>query len=73
MAWDHLQGKPRPRRADKQSLFVVNYRDGTKGFVRVPPQLATFGASPPVMRLAHERQAKGELPNGEIVRLVRVR
>ncbi len=71
MSWA-LNGNPRARRPDRQVLFVVQYRDGSRAFVRVPPNLAIFGASPQVLRLTKERQAKGEIPPGEIAGLVRV-
>jgi hypothetical protein len=65
--------KTTARRPDKLSLFVVNFADGSRAFLRVAPDIARFGASPSVMRVAQERQAQGELPLGEIDRLVRVR
>ena len=71
MSWVYRNG--RERRPDKQSLFVVNYHDGSRAFLRVPPELARFGASPSVMRAAEECQRQGELPPGQIAKLVRVR
>ena len=60
------------RRLDRQVLFVVHYRDGSKAYMRVPLELATFGGGlPSVLRLAHERQTSGELPPGQIEKLVR--
>jgi hypothetical protein len=70
MSWIYQKTKARP---DKLSLFVVNFVDGSRAFLRVAPDIARFGASPALMRVAHERQAQGELPPGEIDRLVRVR
>jgi len=61
------------RRRDKQVLFVVRYRDQPDAYVRIPPTLASFGASPPVFRVALERQARGEIPAGDIVEIVRAR
>jgi hypothetical protein len=73
MGWFHINNnKARPPRPDRQSLFVVNYQDGSRAFLRVPPEITQFGASPPVMRAAEERQSRGELPPGKIERLVRV-
>jgi hypothetical protein len=69
MTWDSRMGAK--RRPDKQVLFVVHYRDGSRSFMRVPPRLAMFGASPPVLKLARERQSTGELPAGDIATLVR--
>jgi hypothetical protein len=57
------------RRRDKQVLFVVRYRDQPDAYVRIPPSLASFGASPPVLRAALERQARGEIPTGDIVEI----
>ena len=69
MQWDSRTGAK--RRPDKQVLFVVQYRDGSRSFMRVPPRLAMFGVSPPVLQLARERQSRGELPAGDIATLVR--
>ena len=38
--------------------------DQPDAYMRVPPALANFGASPPVLRAALERQALGEIPAG---------
>src|SRR5215212_8210651 len=54
MTWDNRTFAR--RRPDKQVLFVVCYGDGSRSFMRVPPQLAMFGASPSVLGLARERQ-----------------
>ena len=51
----------------------MNYADGSRAFLRVPPAVAMFGVSPPVMRLAREVQARGEIPSGEIASLTAVR
>ena len=53
----------------KTNIFVVHYRDGSRAFMRVPPRLAMFGASPPVLQLAREHQSTGALPGGEIEKL----
>ena len=73
MTWAHLNGTPRHRRADRHRLFIVNFLDGSRAFMRISPELARFGASPPVFRHAQERQAAGELPLGQIAGLIRVR
>ena len=70
MTWDQTY---RNRRRDRHKLFVVNYADGSRAFLRVPPAVAMFGVSPPVMRLAREVQARGEIPSGEIASLTAVR
>ena len=73
-SWQHQSEASWPRRRkDHQVLFVVRYRDQPDAYMRVPPALANFGASPPVLRAALERQALGEIPPGEIVAVVRAR
>jgi hypothetical protein len=73
-SWQHQSEASWPRRKkDHQVLFVVRYRDQPDAYMRVPPTLANFGASPPVLRAALERQALGEIPPGEIVAVVRAR
>ncbi len=69
MIW---QDKPR-KRPDTKVLFVVSFRDGSRSFVRVPPRLADFGASPAVLRHAAEEQRQGRLQPGEIDKVIRVR
>ena len=59
--------------AGSPKLFVVNYADGSRAFLRVPPAVAMFGVSPPVMKLAREVQARGGIPAGEIASLSAVR
>ena len=70
MTWDQTY---RSRRRDAQKLFVVNYADGSRAFLRVSREIAVFGVSPPVMKLAREVQARGEIPAGEIANLVAAR
>jgi hypothetical protein len=53
-------------------MFVVRYRDGGHGYMRVEPSAAQFG-SQFVSTIAVERQRNGELPTGEIVEIVRSR
>ena len=54
-------------------LFIVNYADGLRAFLRVPHEIAAFGASPPVMKLVREVQARGEIPAGDIASLIAAR
>ena len=70
-----LLGQPkRPqRRPDKHVLFVVQYRDGSRSFLRIPPSVAAFGAGPAALRYAAEEQSSGRLQPGTIERLIRVR
>src|SRR5215207_10229333 len=56
----------RSRRRDRQKLFVVNYADGSRAFLRVPHEIAAVGVSPPVMKLVREVQARGEIPAGAL-------
>ena len=70
MTWDQTY---RNRRRDRHKLFVVNYADGSRAFLRVSREIAVFGVSPPVMKLAREVQARGEIPAGEIASLVAAR
>jgi hypothetical protein len=63
------RGRPR----DRQVLFVVRYRSGPDAYLRVPPQIGVYGASPVVLNFARDRQARGELPAGEIATVLRVR
>ena len=51
-SWQHQSEASWPRRKkDHQVLFVVRYRDQPDAYMRVPPALANFGASPPVLEL----------------------
>ena len=59
MTWDQTY---RSRRRDRQKLFVVNYADGSRAFLRVPHEIAAFGVSPPASRL---RCAEGKLSDHE--------
>jgi uncharacterized protein YcgL (UPF0745 family) len=70
MTWDHTY---RSRRRDRQKLFVVNYADGSRAFLRVPHEIAAFGVSPHVMKLVREVQARGEIPAGDIASLIAAR
>ena len=81
--WGRLSGDPHsenlaPRRKvgvllRVQKLFVVNYADGSRAFLRVPHEIAAFGVSPPVMKLVREVQARGEIPAGDIASLIAAR
>jgi hypothetical protein len=63
----------RGRAKDRQVLFVVRYRSGPDAYLRVPPQIGLYGASPVVLNFARDRQARGELPAGEIATVHGVR
>jgi hypothetical protein len=62
----------RRRTVDRHVMFVVRYRDGAHAYMRIEPSAVQFG-SQLVPTIALERQRKGELPNGEIVEIVRAR
>ena len=64
-------GKP-GRARDGRALFFVRYADATSAGMRVPPEVAVFGAAQLSM-VAAEKQAKGELPKGKITSILRVR
>ena len=62
------------RQRDRHVMFVVHYRDGSRSFVRVPPEVALYGAgSPVVLCHAAEEQRRGMLQAGAIERLIQVR
>jgi len=62
----------RPRSKDTQDMFAVRYDDGRSAYIRVDPKVAEYGTSP-VLGLAKARQATGEIPDGEIVSVQRVK
>ena len=61
------------RKKDRQVLFVVRYRDQPDAYVRIPPALASFGSFALSNEGSLERQARGEIPPGDIVGVVRAR
>ena len=68
------QSHTRRRQRDRHVMFVVQYRDGSRGFARVPPEVALYGAgSLVVLRHAAEEQRRGVLQAGAIERLIQVR
>jgi hypothetical protein len=74
MGWAHVNAAPRPRCSPRPALFVVQYRDGRRPVMKVPMEVGHFALAPAaVLRTAQARQAAGELPAGEIERLVRIR
>ena len=68
------EGSPhtRPRRKDTQDMFAVRYADGRTAYIRVDPKVAEYGTAP-VLGIAKARQASGEIPDGEIVSVQRVK
>jgi hypothetical protein len=50
----------------------VRYADGRTAYIRVNPKLADYGTAP-VLGIAKAKQATGEIPEGEIVRVQKVK
>ena len=53
-------------------MFEVRYADGRSAYIRVEPKAAEYGTAP-VLGIAKARQATGEIPDGEIVGVQKVR
>jgi hypothetical protein len=66
MPWDQN------RKRDHHVMFVVSYGDGRTAYIRVAPNLLERGDHI-VPAIARERQEKGEIPDGEIKGVKRVR
>ncbi|HKH33441.1 MAG TPA: hypothetical protein VKA80_04635 [Beijerinckiaceae bacterium] len=60
----------RPR--DRQTLVVVRFVDGTRGYARVDPQTAAYGGER-LLAAVRERQASGQIPAGAIAEITRTR
>lgn len=61
-----------PKGKDFQRMFAVRYADGRSAYIRVDPKAAEYGTAP-VLAIARERQATGEIPDGELVSVQRVK
>ena len=59
------------RRPDDHVLFAVHYRDGRSAYIRVHPKAVEFSNNA-VFGIARDRQARGEIPTGDIVSVKRV-
>ena len=57
---------------DGQVLLVIRFQSGPDGYIRVPPHIAKASATQSMMNLVRQRQASGELPPGEVARVIRV-
>jgi len=58
---------------DGQVLLVIRFQSGPDGYIRVPPYIvAEVSATQSMMKFVRQRQACGELPPGEAVRIIRV-
>ena len=66
MNWDNR------RKRDANIMFAINFQDGRTAYITVSPKLLEAGDH--VARVvARERQDKGEIPEGEIASVKRVR
>jgi hypothetical protein len=66
VAWDQK------RKRDYHVMFAVAYEDGRTAYITVAPNLLLQGDHV-VPTIARERQEKGEIPDGEIKGVKRVR
>ena len=62
----------RPRGKDNHVMFAVRFEDGRSAYVRIDPKAAEFGTAP-VLGIAKARQQTGEIPDGVIIGVQRVR
>ena len=66
MNWDNR------RKRDPNIMFAVNYEDGRTAYITIKPKALEAGDH--VSRsVARERQERGEIPEGEIASVKRVR
>ena len=60
------------RKRDTNIMFAVNFKDGRTAYMTISPKVLEQGEH--VARVvARERQGQGEIPEGEIVSVKRVR
>jgi len=69
---DDNPARYRPRSKDNHVMFAVRFEDGRSAYLRIDPKAAEFGTAP-VIAIAKVRQQSGEIPDGEIVSVQRVR
>jgi len=72
MAMNFGNPRGRLRSRDTQVLIAATYDDGRTAYFRVPPSQADGGTAT-LMPLAQAAQRSGELPDGAITALKRVR
>ncbi len=65
MAWEK-------RKRDHNIMFAVNYQDGRTAYLTISPYLLRDGDHV-VPTIVRKRQEKGEIPEGEIRSVKRVR
>jgi hypothetical protein len=66
MPWDQKRNR------DHNIMFAVKYEDGRTAYITVSPRLLLIGDQM-LPQIARERREKGEIPDGKIVGLQRVR
>ena len=66
MTWD---GR---RKRDPNAMFAVTYQNGNTAYITISPFILRNGDHV-VAAVARERQEKGEIPDGEIASVKRVR
>ena len=65
MAWEK-------RKRDHNVMFAVNYNDGRTAYLTISPKFLDRGDHM-VREMVRERQEKGDIPEGEILSVKRVR
>jgi len=60
------------RAKDPNTMFAVNYTDGRTAYITITPYMLRNGEHV-ASAVARERQKKGEIPEGEIASVKRVR
>ena len=66
MAWDQK------RKRDFNIMFAVHFEDGRTSYMTISPKLLAAGDHL-ALSIARDRQQKGEIPDGEIKTIKRVR
>ncbi len=66
MSWDQR------RKRDTNIMFAVNYKDGRTAYLTISPYLLRDGDHV-VPAIVRKRQENGEIPDGEIKAVKRVR
>ena len=66
MGWDNK------RKRDHNIMFAVNYEDGRTAYITISPKKLEPGDQA-ARGIAQERQQKGEIPDGAIATVKRVR
>jgi hypothetical protein len=72
MTWDTQRNFDTQRRRDPNVMFAVHYEDGRTAYMTVAPRLVAV-SDYLVPQVARDRQAKGQIPEGSIAKVKRVR